>query len=201
MADPTPLGLAGFSCAVLLTSAGFAGVIPASAVADAVAPVGFLAGLSLLLGASIHLASGNPARTLAGTNFGVYGAYWTGVAVQTARSGGGDLRFITWLRVPLAAYTAVAWVAALFVNRASAVLFTALEAELVLLIAGAMAPSDALTRAGGWCGIACALSGFYASASLLLRSHVHLPLGAPPLPLRALRRTDSAAAILNADDA
>jgi len=139
-------------------------------------------------------------RTLVGTNFGVYGAYWMGIAAQTLRSGSEDIQFVTWLRVPLAVYTAFAWVSSLFVSRASTFLFTTLEAELVLLIAGALAPSDVLTRMGGWFGVTCALSGFYTCASLLLRLHVNIPLGAPFIKPFIIPKSESTIAILVADD-
>ena len=197
VADPSPLGLAGFSSVILLVSLYNVG---AMACRDWIAPAGLLAGIALLVGSYFHFQN---AHTFPATTFGFYCAFWTGIAISILLNSRGELEnelqghdfdaIIAYFRVPVAVFTLYARIGSLFVSKASLVLFATLECKLVCFIVGYLAGSPVVTRVGGCCGLVCCSAGFYISASLLLKPFMAIPLGAPllggtvPVPLDPLR--------------
>lgn len=174
--DPTPIGLAGFSSVVFMVSAYYAGFV---ANLKWVAPLGMLAGITLLVGSIFHFYN---RHTLPATNFGVYGAFWLSVATYMMVAPNADFDSImTCIRIPLAVFTLYAWIASFFVSKASLFIFTTLEIKLICFIVGQISEQPIVMKVGGWFGMLCAASGWYVSASLLLRPYLYLPLGAPML--------------------
>ena len=178
IADPTPLGLAGFSSVVLMVSMYYATIISSI---DWVSALGNIAGICLLFGSAYHFAAGN---TIPATTFGVYGAFWLSVSIMII-SGIVPLdsfnETMTYLRIPIAIFTLYAWIVSLFISKVSFCVFTTLECKLVCFIVAHFSKSQTLYIIGGSFGIVCALLGFYTSATLLLRPYMHLPLGKPLL--------------------
>lgn len=190
-ADPTAMGLTGFSSVVLLVSAHHAGLLEGTAWRG---PMAILAGVTLLSASHHNLRLRGAA--LSANNFGVFGAFWLAVGTwdMLGHTPLGDEE-LTVMRVPVAMYVALAWAAAAQVSRVALMLFTLLEAQLACLIAGHAAGSTHVSVAGGWCGIACACVGFYAAATSLLTAvrpralqiassqTIQASLDPPPLPV------------------
>jgi len=181
VADPTPLGLAGFSSIVLMVSMHYAKIITSI---GWIAPLGLMAGLSLLLGSIYHFISNN---TIPATTFGIYGTFWLSVAILVFTNLVSLDKLdgtITYMRICVAIFTFYVWIVSFFISKVSLCIFTTLECKLIFFISGYFSQNDTIYMIGGCFGIICALLGFYTSASLLLKPFIYLPLGKPVLKSR-----------------
>ena len=173
IADPAPLGLAGFAFTTLLLSFANANIITeAGGFAFILGAAAFYGGLAQLLAGMWEFKRGN---TFGATAFGSFGAFWltywyivnhlTGTDVHQALG----LFLIAWC-----VFTAYMTVAALKTSAAVLAVFAALTLTFLFLGLGAFqngtpAP-DTLTRIGGVLGIITAALAFYASAAIVINA-------------------------------
>lgn len=189
VADPAPLGLAGFALTTFLLSAFNAG---------------WMTHASGLAWWSYALAYGGIAQLLAGmwefrnrnvfgaTAFGSYGAFWIGLFFYiqlvgakllahplTARLFDHDLGWILLAWAIFNTYMLM-WSAA--TNMAVFSVFLTLEATEILLFAGFFAISPGWIKAGGYVGVLTALVAWYTSAAGVfngMRGTTVVPVGGP----------------------
>ena len=189
VADPAPLGLAGFALTTFLLSAFNAG---------------WMTHASGLAWWSYALAYGGIAQLLAGmwefrnknvfgaTAFGSYGAFWIGLFFYiqlvgakllahplTARLFNHDLGWILLAWAIFNTYMLI-WSAA--TNMAVFSVFLTLEVTEILLFAGFFSISSGWIKAGGYVGVLTALVAWYTSAAGVfngMRGKTVVPVGGP----------------------
>lgn len=165
VADPGPLGLAGFAMTTFVLSCVNAGVV-AKAIEPVVLP------LALFYGGGIQLLAGmwefRKANTFGALAFSSYGAFWLsfatyvrfiapGLPAATAASATA-LFLLAWT-----IFTAYMTIASLRVSGAVAAVFLALLATFSFLTIGAYSGATNMTTLGGYLGIVTAALAWYAS--------------------------------------
>jgi uncharacterized protein len=166
IADPAPLGLAGFALTTFVLSCVNAGFLSGT-----VEPVVF--GLALAYGGIAQFAAGlwefAKGNTFGATAFCSYGAFWLAFWYLTGHTdlsgiSSGDLGH--GLGVFLLAwgiFTAYMTVAATRVSGAVLAVFALLTITFFLLAIGEFSASEGWTKFGGYVGLATALAAWYAS--------------------------------------
>jgi uncharacterized protein len=164
LADPAPIGLAGFAMTTFLLSWVNAG-LASEAVAAAVLPLAlFYGGLVQLLAGMWEVRKGNTFGALA---FSSYGAFWLSFAAYVkfvapglgANAGTATGMFLlVW-----AIFTGYLTVAALRTSVAVLAVLATLFVTYVLLTVGALSGAGAWTMVGGWVGLITAVLAWYAS--------------------------------------
>jgi succinate-acetate transporter protein len=165
IADPGPLGLAGFAMTTFVLSCVNAGLV-AKAIEPVVLP------LALFYGGLIQLLAGmwefRKANTFGALAFSSYGAFWLsfaayaqfvtpGLPAATTASATG-LFLLAWT-----IFTAYMTVASLRVSGAVAAVFVVLLATFIFLTVGVYSGAAAITNIGGYLGIVTATLAWYAS--------------------------------------
>lgn len=182
VADPAPLGLAGFALTTVLLSGFNAGLINGGNPAK-VGSLVFL-GMALFYGGLAQFMAGmwefKNKNTFGATAFGSFGAFWMGVGILfvfdvVAKSplvffgGQGAI----WFFFCWAVFTTYMWVASLRTNGAVMLVFLLLAATFWALWGGTLG-SDAFghgwTKIGGYLGLATAIVAFYASFAGVINS-------------------------------
>ncbi|WP_037911011.1 acetate uptake transporter [Actinacidiphila yeochonensis] len=185
IADPGPLGLAGFAATTFVLSAFNAHLIDQNLLTVVLPLALFYGGLVQLLAGMWEFRKGN---TFGATAFASYGAFWLSYAgyvkwivatlpASTAHQATG-LYLLVW-----AIFTVYMTVAALRTNAALLAVFTTLSLTFILLAVGEFAQSTATTKIGGWLGLVTAVLAWYASFAVVTNStwkRVVVPVG--PLP-------------------
>lgn len=165
IADPGPLGLAGFAMTTFVLSCVNAGLV-AKAIEPAILP------LALFYGGLIQLLAGmwefRKANTFGALAFSSYGAFWLSFvgyvkfivpglpAAATASATG--LFLLAWT-----IFTAYMTIASLRVSGSVAAVFTVLLATFIFLTIGTYSGDASATHIGGYLGIATAVLAWYAS--------------------------------------
>lgn len=182
VADPTPLAISGFSSIVLMVGLYYAHIIDNLSF---LMPLGFFAAAALLIGSFVQFRNN---ITLTATTFGIYGLFWMCIAIFLMNDKETDkTEVISYLRIPMAIFTAYVWVAALHVSKVAVIIFTMLELNYLFCIIGYFANSEFFNILGGIAGIICATAGYYLAASSLLKPYVTMPLGEPFLKPHTLK--------------
>jgi succinate-acetate transporter protein len=165
IADPGPLGLAGFAMTTFVLSCVNAGLV-AKAIEPVVLP------LALFYGGLVQLLAGmwefRKANTFGALAFTSYGAFWLSFAAYvkfiapalpaaTTASATG-LFLLAWT-----IFTAYMTVASLRVSGLIAAVFVALLATFIFLTIGTYSGAAAITHIGGYLGIVTAALAWYAS--------------------------------------
>jgi succinate-acetate transporter protein len=174
IADPAPLGLAGFALTTTLLS----GVNQGSIKAVTLTWVGmalFYGGLGQFMAGMWEFRNNN---TFGATAFSSYGAFWMGLAIMVVFeivgrpvAGGKPAIFFggdgaVWFLFLWAIFTTYMFVASLRVSGIVAVVFLLLALTFFALWLGANngdAPGHGWTAIGGWLGYATAIAAFYGS--------------------------------------
>ena len=183
IADPGPLGLAGFAMTTFVLSVFNAGLLPTS-LEKVVLPLAlFYGGLAQLLAGMWEFRKANTFGALA---FSSYGAFWLSFAAYVqfvapglppASAGAATgLYLLAW-----AIFTAYMTLASLRVSMAVAAVFVALLITYILLTIAEFAGISALGKAGGVVGIITALIAWYASCAGVVNAtwkRTVLPVGA-----------------------
>lgn len=161
IADPGPLGLAGFAMTTFILSLVNAQVISGASSAD------FL-GLALMYGGTAQFFAGmwefRKGNTFGAVAFSSFGAFWIAVYVQV-KFFPGSAAGIGWSYFLLAwtIFTFYMWIGSMKTNGAVFMVFLALTVTFALLAAGSFKASASITQAGGDCGIVTAIFAWYAS--------------------------------------
>jgi hypothetical protein len=171
IADPGPLGLAGFALTTFVLSVFNAQLVDTPKLVDVFLPAAlFYGGIAQLLAGMWEFRKDN---TFGAVAFTSYGAFWMGLAayvwlVEPKLSASGPNAGKTGLGIYLGAFTLFTlymWVASLRTNAAVAATFTILLVTFVLLTFGNFNPDTKLVEIGGWFGIFTAGAAWYASAA------------------------------------
>jgi succinate-acetate transporter protein len=172
IANPAPLGLAGFALTTFVLS-----MINTGLVSDKALPVVF--GLALAYGGIAQLLAGmwefRTGNTFGATAFASYGAFWLSYwalvqfflkAIPTADAGHAvGLYLWAW-----AIFTAYMFVASLRTTAAVALVFLLLTITFILLGIGNSGGHTGIVKLGGWVGLATALVAWYASFAQVINS-------------------------------
>jgi succinate-acetate transporter protein len=185
IADPAPLGLAGFALTTFCLSA-----VNAGWVHKGTEPI--VLGLALAYGGLAQLLAGmwefKKGNTFGATALASYGAFWlsfwafvtfysTKVPKADAAQAVGLFLFAWGL------FTLYMWVASFKTTAAVNLVFLLLTITFFLLAFGEWGGSSGLTKLGGWLGIITALAAWYASFAGVVNS----TFGKIVLPTRPLK--------------
>jgi succinate-acetate transporter protein len=172
IADPGPLGLAGFAATTFVLSSFNAHLIDASLEAVVLPLALFYGGLIQLLAGMWEFRKGN---TFGATAFASYGGFWLSYAAYAKFVAGslpaGTAHQATGLFLLIwAIFTVYMTVAAMGTNGALLAVFVALSATFVVLTIAEFAESAGTTRLGGWLGLVTAVLAWYASFAVVTNS-------------------------------
>jgi uncharacterized protein len=180
LANPAPLGLAGFGLTTLILNIVNADLI-ATAGIGMVLPVGlFYGGLAQFLAGMWEMKKNN---TFGFTAFSSFGAFWMALAIMVILE---DTKVIapvpkSGMSVFLGAwglFTAYMTIGTLKISRALQVVFATLTILFFLLACGEH--NETVLKIAGWEGIFCAFTALYASAAQVINEtwgEYLLPLG------------------------
>jgi uncharacterized protein len=181
IADPAPLGLAGFALTTFVLSMFNAGLV-----GKAGEPV--VLGLALAYGGVAQLLAGmwefRKGNTFGATAFSSYGAFWISYWAFVAFFAKGvpasavGLYLIAW-----GIFTFYMWIASFRTTTAVMVVFLLLWITFALLGIGAAADNTSVTKLGGWVGLATAVAAWYASFAAV----TNFTFGREMVPVRPLR--------------
>jgi len=176
VADPGPLGLAGFAMTTFCLSSANANLWHGGGVAAAVSMAIFYGGIVQLLAGLFEFVRKN---TFGATAFTSYGAFWLSFWYLVNHSPGVDTVAIFLLG--WAIFTVYMTIAATKTSSAVLTVFVLLSLTFIFLTIGAWGAGHAdMTKIGGWIGIATAIAAWYASAAgVINETHgkVVLPVG------------------------
>lgn len=199
VADPAPLGLAGFALTTFVLSCANAGFLP---VAATFVPLAFFyGGLAQFLAGMWEFRNKN---TFGAAAFTSYGAFWLalaffeffarqlGVAASSAALG---VTLFAWT-----VFTFYMWVGSFRTTGAVLLVFAALLATYILLDVGVLTNSAIWVKIGGYCGLFTAAAAWYASAAGVINHTFGRPVvptwplhARPPAPAKAKVALDSKA--------
>jgi succinate-acetate transporter protein len=170
IADPAPLGLAGFAMTTFVLSFVNANIIKESGAVHVVLALAlFYGGLAQLLAGMWEYKRGN---TFGATAFASFGAFWLSFwALERLlpRDAGDIHQAVGLYLVAWCIFTAYMTLAALRTNLAVLAVFVLLTLTFLFLAIGAfmndMPAPDTMTKVGGWFGIATAVVAWYASSA------------------------------------
>jgi succinate-acetate transporter protein len=201
IADPGPLGLAGFALTTFILSGHNAGFIP-----DLV-----WVGLALFYGGLAQFCAGmwefRRGNTFAATAFSTYGGFWLSLAFfvililagKVPTSGAEAINIpsaLGWFLFAFFIFNTYMMISALRVNVAVFAVFLTLGITEIVLAIGAWGGSGAghgLTAIGGWLGILTAIVAWYTSFAGVVNSLVARPIAWVGTALWTPEATDMAA--------
>ena len=169
IADPAPLGLAGFAMTTMVLSTFNAGILPGTLEPTVLGLALFYGGIAQLLAGMWEFRKGNTFGALAFSSYAAFWlSYWFYATFVVARLPLGQIHQASGLfLLGWTIFTAYLTVASLRVSGAVAAVLVLLTLTFLFLTLGAFSsviPSaSAMTRVGGWLGLATALAAWYAS--------------------------------------
>ena len=169
IADPAPLGLAGFATTTFLLSAANAGWMNAASGAAFLGYAFAYGGFAQLLAGMWEFRNRN---VFGATAFSTYGGFWIGLGLWvllvagntklTAAQLGHDK---AWILLAFAIVNTYLLILSTQLNMAVFMVFLTLELTEILLFIGGFANSTGLVKAGGYVGVLTALVAWYTSAA------------------------------------
>ena len=168
IADPGPLGLAGFAMTTFMLSLVNNGVIHGAGAADFVPLALAYGGGAQFLAGMWEFRKGN---TFGATAFSSYGAFWIAVFIQVKFFPTG-IAYNGWSYFLLAwtIFTFYMLIASMRTSGAVFMVFLALTITFAILCAGSFSGSTYTTEAGGNIGIVTAILAWYASFAVVTNS-------------------------------
>jgi len=184
IADPGPLGLAGFALTTFLLSAFNAHWMNGNSEGTAFLGYAFAyGGIAQLLAGMWEFRNKN---VFGATAFSTYGAFWIGLYVwiqvvpKALTTTGHDL---AWILVAFAIFNTYMLLMSSQVNLAVFGVFLTLElTEIVLAVGNFTGVNDGISQAGGYLGLVTALVAWYTSAAGVsngIGGKIRLPVGRP----------------------
>ena len=182
VANPAPLGLAGFGLTTVVLSAINAGLLPREAT-SAVVPLAFAyGGVAQIIAGILEFKNGNTFGTVAFTSYGLFW-WWYAFLLWTIGAG--------WIKPPAPAgvgitllmwgvFTLYMWIPTFRTNFAVWSVFLLLWITFFLLAGGDLGLGTG--KAGGWVGLLTGLDAMYASFAEVTNAtfgRAVLPLGSP----------------------
>lgn len=183
IADPAPLGLAGFALTTFVLSCINAGLFPESLLPVFVPLAFFYGGIAQFLAGIWEFRNNN---TFGATAFSSYGMFWVALAFLVffePRLGLTGDAAVTALGLTLLGwtiFTAIMWVGSFSTNIGLITVFTLLLATFILLTIGDLGGITASATIGGYVGIATAFAAWYMMAAGVINNtagRVILPVG------------------------
>jgi succinate-acetate transporter protein len=170
VANPAPLGLAGFGLTTVLLSLVNAGLLPPGGEPVVIPLAMAFGGTAQLIAGIMEFKAGN---VFGATAFTSYGAFWWWFALLLILgsnhlldlSGAGSAIgacLILW-----GVFTLGLWVSTFRLTRLVFAIFLTLWIAFFLLGSGALLANTALHAAGGWVGLACGTLALYGSFALV----------------------------------
>jgi uncharacterized protein len=167
IADPGPLGLAGFAGTTFFLSVVNTNLLPAGVTAGVLGLAFFYGGLAQLLAGMWEFTKGN---TFGAVAFSSYGAFWLSYwylvtsAAKDLSGSEADVRhaIATYLLV-WTIFTGYMFIASLRTTGAIAAVFFFLFLTFLFLAIADYAGSSGITKFGGWLGLITAVLAWYAS--------------------------------------
>lgn len=174
IADPAPLGLAGFGMTTVLLSLVNAGITSGKA-------MGVVLALALVYGGGCQLIAGmwefRKGNTFGATAFSSYGAFWIAFYfIAKAAPGAGMGVFLLLFGI----LTLFLWFGTFYLNKALFFVFLTLWVAFVLLAFHGF--NDMSSAVGGYVGLLCGIIALYTSFATVLNAtagRTVLPLGKP----------------------
>ena len=189
IADPAPLGLAGFALTTFLLSAFNAGWMTNASGQAWQGYTHAYGGLVKLLAGMWEIRN---KKVFGATAFGTYGGFWIGLGLYVLFVGRALLAHpltvglftndVGWILLAFAIFNTYMLLWSTQVNVAVFGVFLTLEATEIVLFSGNFAGSPSTVKAGGYLGVLTALVAWYASAALVsrdMRGRLMLPVGRP----------------------
>jgi uncharacterized protein len=187
IADPAPLGLAGFALTTFLLSADNAGWMKAASGAAWLGYAFAYGGLAQLLAGMWEFRNRN---VFGATAFSTYGAFWIGLGlwakwVAPTTKGLEGARDLGWILLAFAIFNTYMLLVSSQLNVAVFLVFLTLELTEIFLFIGNFATktgTGGLITVGGIIGIITALVAWYTSAAGVMngvKGKVVLPVGGP----------------------
>jgi len=187
VADPAPLGLAGFALTTFLLSASNAGWMKAATGAAFLGYAIAYGGIAQLLAGMWEFRNRN---VFGATAFSTYGAFWIGLGlwvrwVAPTAHGLQGVRDLGWILLAFAIFNTYMLIISTQLNLAVFGVFVTLELTEIFLFIGNFTTK---TGTGGWItvggvlGVITALVAWYASAAGVMNGHkgkTVLPVGGP----------------------
>jgi len=169
VADPAPLGLAGFAFTTLLLSLVNTQILPKSTEVLVLSMALTFGGLAQFVAGMWAFKRGN---TFAATAFTSYGAFWLSfyllvvvfIPLVPKTAGASDIsNFVGWYLLAWGIFTAYMFIASLAGARAVQLVFLLLAITFVVLAIGNFGTSSGTVQLGGYIGLATAAAAIYAS--------------------------------------
>lgn len=182
IADPGPLGLAGFALTTFLLSAANAHWTNGNAAGTAFLGYALAyGGLGQLLAGMWEFVNKN---VFGATAFTTYGGFWIGLYFWIRDTGSASTGHdLGWILVGFAIFNTYMLLMSTQVNMAVFVVFLTLELTLVFLAIGNfIGVNDGISQFGGYLGVLTALCAWYTSAAGVangLGGKIRLPVGKP----------------------
>jgi len=170
VADPAPLGLAGFALTTFLLSAANAHWMNGNASGDAWLGYAFAyGGLGQLLAGMWEFRNRN---VFGATAFSTYGAFWIGLGIWAIKVAPGippSTAFanhdLGWILLAFAIFNTYMLLLSTQVNMAVFTVFLTLELTEIILFLGFFSNSPGAIQLGGYVGVVTALAAWYTSAA------------------------------------
>jgi uncharacterized protein len=187
IADPAPLGLAGFATTTFLLSASNAGWM------NAASGAAFL-GYAFAYGGFIQLLAGmwefRNRNVFGATAFSTYGGFWIGLGLWVLLVAGNPKLSAAqlshdkgWILLAFAIVNTYLLLLSTQTNAAVFLVFLTLEITEILLFIGGFANSTGMVKAGGYLGVITAIVAWYTSAAGISNGmaggKLRLPVGTP----------------------
>ncbi len=186
LANPAPLGLAGFGLTTVLLNFVNAGFIPHESI-GMVLPLGlFYGGMAQFFAGIWEMKEGN---TFGATAFCSFGAFWVALATMVYFGNAGIFvvppsGMVAFLAL-WAIFTGYMSISTFRLSQALQVIFVSLTILFILLAIGEGTGKEVVTKVAGWLGIFCGLSALYTSAAIVTNEvfgRAVLPLGIVRVP-------------------
>jgi uncharacterized protein len=184
VADPAPLGLAGFALTTFLLSAANAGWMNTASGAAFLGYAFAYGGLGQLLAGMWEFRNRN---VFGATAFSTYGAFWIGLGLwvllvapkDTATQASHDK---AWILLAFAIFNTYMLILSTQVNMAVFLVFLTLELTEIILFIGGFSSSSGTVKFGGYVGVLTALVAWYTSAAGVsngIAGKLRFPVGKP----------------------
>jgi uncharacterized protein len=170
IADPGPLGLAGFALTTFVLSSFNSGLAPKGAEGVVLGVALFYGGIAQLFAGMWEFAKGNTFGALA---FSSYGAFWMSFWYLVANTTLPKADAAKGIGVFLLAWTIFTLYMTVVASRLSGVLFilfAVLFVTFAFLTVGELGTSPSMTKIGGYLGLITALVAWYASFAGVLNN-------------------------------
>jgi len=168
VADPAPLGLAGFALTTFLLSAANAGWMTKATGSAWLGYALAYGGLAQFLAGMWEFRNRN---VFGATAFGTYGAFWIGLGLWVelvaghATSAAAANHDVAWILLAFAIFNTYMMILSSQLNMAVFGVFLTLEITEIILFIGNFTGSSGTVKFGGYVGILTALVAWYTSAA------------------------------------